>query len=60
MPKFTAIGTVLVAGATFTITAETLAEAMRKAKVGLYDGYELDTGEGVECKVDIHTVRSDD
>lgn len=56
MPKYICRGSVELSGAVFTITADSVADARKKARSGEYDDYDIDGAETLNCELDVATV----
>ena len=55
MPQFIFRGRVVIVGADFFVTADSLAEAERKAQAGDFHDIEYDRGDVIDYTIDIAT-----
>lgn len=60
MPKYECRGSVELSGVVFTITADNIDDARKKARNGEYDEYEIDRAETVNLEMKVATVEGTD
>lgn len=60
MPKYECRGSVELSGVVFTIIADSIEDARKKARNGEFDEYEIDRAETVNVEMKIATVQGTD